>query len=117
MPTKLMVVWTNPVSKEAEEEYNTWYNKVHLPDVLRVPGFVAATRYRYTGVPALEGMDDPPHRYLALYEVNAENVKEAAEVLAAGVGAGEIALSEALDMSSFAAHFFEPVSDRLVEEK
>ena len=117
MPSKLLVVWTNPASKEAEEEYNTWYNKVHLPDVLRVPGFVAATRYRFTGVAALEGMDDPPHRYLALYEVDAENLKEAAERLAAGVGSGEISVSEALDMSSFTAHFFEPVSDRLVEEK
>ena len=117
MPTKLMVVWTNPTSKEAEEEYNTWYNKVHLPDVLRVPGFVAATRYRYTGIPALEGMDDPPHRYLALYEVEADNLKELGELLAAGVGSGQISISEALDMSSFSAHFFEPVSDRVVEEK
>lgn len=113
MPTKLLVVWTNPTSKEAEAEYNRWYNEVHLPDVLTVPGFVAATRYVFTGVPALEGSDDPPHRYLALYEVDAQDLHKAAALLAEGVGSGAIALSEALDMSSFTAHFFEPVSERL----
>lgn len=116
MASKLLVVWTNPTSKEAEEEYNTWYNKVHLPDVLNVPGFVAATRYVFTGIPALEGADDPPHRYLALYEVDAEDLAAAASLLAEGVGSGEIAISEALDMSSFSAHFFAPVTERVTRD-
>lgn len=116
MPSKMLVVWTNPTTKDAEEEYNRWYNETHLPDVLKVPGFVAATRYVFTGVAALDGMDDPPQRYLALYEVDAEDLHKAAALLQEGVGSGEIALTEALDMSSFTAHFFEPVSERVTRE-
>lgn len=115
MARQLLVVWTNPTSKEEEEKYNHWYNETHLPDVLKVPGYVAATRYVYTGVAALEGMDDPPHRYLALYEVEAEDLAAAAKALEAGVTSGDISLTETLDMSSFSAHFFRAVTDRVTE--
>jgi len=40
------VVLTNPTSSK-EAEYNEWYNKQHIPDVLNVPGFVAAQRFRH----------------------------------------------------------------------
>ena len=38
------VVLTNPTSGK-EAEYNKWYNDQHIPDVLNVPGFVAAQRF------------------------------------------------------------------------
>ena len=39
------VVMTNPTPGK-ETEYNRWYNEQHIPDVLNVPGFVCAQRFR-----------------------------------------------------------------------
>lgn len=43
-----------------EEEWNRWYDTKHVPELLSVPGFVSARRYR--------AMDDA-HSYLAAYEI------------------------------------------------
>ena len=45
MSDHVMVVFTNPVTGK-EDEYNRWYNEVHLGEVLRTPGMLAARRYR-----------------------------------------------------------------------
>lgn len=39
------IVFSNPVTQSREEEYNNWYDRQHMPDVLRVPGFVSAQRF------------------------------------------------------------------------
>ena len=45
MPRYNLIVLTNPVDGR-EDEYNDWYTNVHLDDVLKVPGVVAAQRFR-----------------------------------------------------------------------
>ena len=42
----LLVVLSGPVAPEREDTYNDWYTNVHLPDVLAVPGYVRAARYK-----------------------------------------------------------------------
>jgi hypothetical protein len=37
----LYLVFSNPVEGR-EDEYNAWYDEVHLPDVQRIPGVVGA---------------------------------------------------------------------------
>ena len=39
------IVFTNPVEGK-ESEYNDWYNRQHIPDVLNIPGFVSGQRFR-----------------------------------------------------------------------
>jgi hypothetical protein len=39
------LVFSDPASPSQESEYNAWYDHQHLPDVLRVPGFIAAQRF------------------------------------------------------------------------
>ena len=41
----LLVVFTGPASPDVESAYNDWYTGCHLPDVLAIPGYTAATRY------------------------------------------------------------------------
>ena len=55
----LLAVWTD-IAPEAEAEFNEWYNKEHIPQLLGVPGFLTGRRYQ-----AVEG--NP--RYIALYEL------------------------------------------------
>jgi hypothetical protein len=48
-------------SPEHEAAWNDWYDNVHLPELLSVPGFVTAVRFRQLGA---EG------HYLAMYEID-----------------------------------------------
>ncbi len=60
-----LIVGTN-VIPEREEEFNEWYNEVHVPMLLKAPGILRAARYR---VESAEG--DLP-RYLAIYEMESD---------------------------------------------
>ena len=52
------------IAPTVETEWNQWYDQVHLPEILKVPGFLSGRRYR-----AVEGTP----KYMALYEL--ESVK------------------------------------------
>src|SRR5215469_214807 len=45
MAKHTFLVLTNPVQGK-EKEYNDWYTNQHIPDVVSVPGIVAAQRYK-----------------------------------------------------------------------
>lgn len=49
------------------EEWNTWYDEVHVPDMLSVPGFNSVSRY---------AQRDDPRRFLAGYEIDGPQVFE-----------------------------------------
>ena len=42
--TYYLLVFNQPVPGK-EQEYNSWYDRHHAPDVVSVPGFVRAQRY------------------------------------------------------------------------
>ena len=57
--TGLLMVWSD-IDPEFEAEFNSWYDKQHVPRLLEVPGFLSAGRYT-----AVKGAP----KYLALYEL------------------------------------------------
>ena len=65
----LLIVLSGSVSPERDEAYNDWYTNVHLPDVLAVPGYVRATRYK-----AFPGERSFDQEYMALYELEVEDL-------------------------------------------
>ena len=105
MDRHIFVVLTNPV-EGGDAEFNDWYTNVHLRDVLSVPGFVAAQRFRL----ADEQMFEPgPYRYLALYEIETDDV--AATLTALRRAAGSMEISAAMDRES-AAWVFSALTER-----
>ncbi|MFC1937844.1 hypothetical protein ACFLWY_04745 [Chloroflexota bacterium] len=58
-----------------EAEFNDWYTNMHLADMLSVPHFIKATRYEN-----IEPSERKP-KYLAVYEIETDNIKEADRVL------------------------------------
>lgn len=62
--TGLLVVWTD-VAPEAEAEFNEWYNKEHVPQIVGIPGVLSGRRYQAT-----EGKP----KYIAIYEMADEKV-------------------------------------------
>ncbi|WP_260583647.1 DUF4286 family protein [Sphingopyxis sp. PET50] len=96
---QLYIVLTNATPGD-DDEFNDWYSNTHIPDVLAVPGFVAAQRFRLVDHPALRAY---PYRYLALYEVAAGEADAAFAELAARAGTERMMLSPTLDTSGVAA--------------
>jgi hypothetical protein len=112
MANKLFLVLSNPVAGR-EDEYNKWYDEVHLRDVCAVPGVVGAQRYEQNTPPAEgEAPPPPPQRYLAVYELDGDPValmKEFGE----RVADGRMPLSEGLDMASVSMSIWEPRGKRV----
>ncbi|GAA3392566.1 hypothetical protein [Cryptosporangium minutisporangium] len=101
MARTIMAVFTNPRSPEQEEEYNTWYNQVHLAELLEIPGIVAATRYW-----AADGTADLTHRYVALYEVEGDPAAVFGEL---STRSGGMSISPSLDAENAQVVFWEPI--------
>jgi len=68
----------------ADAGFNRWYDDVHLPDLLRVPGIMAAQRYKLAAVQT-KRVDGKTvvvtaqeaalqHQYLAVYEIETDDL-------------------------------------------
>jgi len=66
----IRVVETNCTDAAREAEFNEWYNKVHLPDMLETPGIIKATRYE--DIEPSEGQG----KFLAIYEIETDDIDE-----------------------------------------
>ena len=64
---------TADVDPAHEAQWDRWYTQTHVPNLLRVPGYVLAGRFRVLDHPALASFNTGP-KYLALYECENEEV-------------------------------------------
>ena len=85
MPKGVMVVQTSPEDPTRDDEYNDWYSNTHVPEVLAIPGFVSARRYR-VHQPGRETVN----RYLSIYEVEADDLTAPMQELRMRSAAGEM---------------------------
>ena len=106
MAEHVLVVYTNPVPGK-EDEYNDWYNNVHLGEVLRTPGMIGARRFKL--VEGAGSGDEPQHGYLAIYELESENVKATLKQM---LGM-PMNLSDAIDTRHAFMRVWEACSDRV----
>ena len=92
MAKGILVVNSGPAAAGRDQEYNDWYNNVHLVDVLKVAGFNAAARYKKVDAEA------DPQPYLAIYEVEADDLQGAFAALGAAAASGDMPVSDVLGM-------------------
>ena len=64
---------TADVDPAHEVEWDRWYTESHVPNLLEVPGYEVAARFRLLEHPALAEFNTGP-KYLALYECESEEV-------------------------------------------
>jgi len=83
----IILVESRPSSPDRDQEYNTWYDEVHIPELVALDGFVSARRLR-----PVEG-DGP---YVAIYEVEADNLQAVLDNMIAS--AGRLHMSDALQL-------------------
>jgi hypothetical protein len=108
----VLIVLTNPGSPDKEALYNDWYTNEHVPDVLAVPGYVAATRYE-----AFPSWIPIPQRYLTVYDLEVEDtahVQRISDEHMRRIGAGEMRRSPegAMDRDSMRAMYYVEKSPR-----
>jgi hypothetical protein len=108
MAKHILVVLSN-AEDGTDEQFNRWYTETHLGDILTLPGYTAAQRFKLSE--AQLGTGDLPYRYLAIYEVEAENVAAAAEALSSNTGG--MVIDPALDRSRTVAWFYTPITERV----
>ena len=101
----VMTVFSNAVAGQ-EEEYNRWYNNQHLGDVLKIPGFVAAQRFKLAGTDA-----NAPAPYLAIYQVEADDAQQAMARLNERAGTEQMPMTPALDLNAVKVFFYEQITD------
>jgi hypothetical protein len=76
----LMMVTTENTDPAREVEFNDWYDKIDLPDVLEVPGYERARRgveqrgYEDTTRTGQAAPVDVPLKYLALYDIASRDI-------------------------------------------
>jgi hypothetical protein len=109
MTKAVLVVFTNVTSPEHDDAYNDWYDNTHLGDVVKVPGFLAATRYRLADTQAA-GVE-PRHRYLSIYEVESDDLRGTLDSLR--LAGREMVMSEHLDGGRSTAYLYEEITPRV----
>jgi hypothetical protein len=109
MTKYVFCVFTNAVEGR-EAEYNDWYTNTHLADVVAVPGFVAAQRFKVEAA----GQHGPAHRYLAIYEVETDDLEATKAALMNAAKSGAMPVSDALD-PNVSAWYFEEISERVTQ--
>jgi len=99
MSENLHLVFSKPPEHISDEEYNRWYD-FHLSEILVVPGFTAARRYRLQPV---KGEWTPSgHRYLSSYELEGDPKDVMAE-LDTEVASGRMQLPDWFPQITFAS--------------
>lgn len=91
MPDYQFVVLSN-AAEGRDAEFNRWYDEVHLGEVLQVPGFVSAKRYRVRPM----GGSQPRHGYMAVYSMRTDDPAATLGELMGRAGRGELNMSDAL---------------------
>jgi len=105
------VVLTNPTPGK-DAEYNRWYNEQHIPDVLNAAGFVCAQRFRLAETQN-GPKTDQTHKYLALYEIETDDLAASLKDLASRRDTPDMVMSDAIDLKGANARIFEPVSEKV----
>lgn len=69
MARSIFVVQTNAEAGR-DDDFNDWYSNVHIPEILALPGFVAAQRFLLARIPGDPASESYAYQYLTIYEVD-----------------------------------------------
>jgi hypothetical protein len=88
-----------------DAEYNEWYDR-HVHEMTALPGVVSGKRFSAVdGV--LASASPRPAPYLSVYELSVSPAELHAQIDAA-FAAGEMTMSDSLDLGSVSMHFWAP---------
>lgn len=72
MSKHIVMALTNPVEGR-EADYNDWFERIHIPEILTVPGFLSAQRFEVAHDQIIPG--PLPYSYVTVYEVETDDLE------------------------------------------
>jgi hypothetical protein len=93
-----------------EDEFNDWYTNEHLDDIVALPGFRSAKRYRLRSLT----MGAFTNKYLAIYDMDAEDPEKAVEHMLTLQDTPAMPISPAFDLDTVNVAVFEECSDEVL---
>ena len=105
MASYKLVVFSDAVEGR-EEEYNDWYTNTHLDDVVAVPGFVSAQRYKLRTIV----MGEFKHRYMAIYNIESDDPDKVIEEMMCRRGTEAMILSDGIDLETATCALYETIT-------
>jgi hypothetical protein len=81
-----------------EAELEDWYDRQHIPDCLKLDGFVAAQRFRIDK-PGL-GIEVPAWQYMVIYEIESDDIDVTLGQIMKVARTPAMPFTDALDMST-----------------
>jgi hypothetical protein len=108
----LFVVLANPTDG-CEGEFNDFYSNRHIPDVLDVPGVKSAQRFRLADAQRMKAPS--PFGYLAVYEIETDDLKGLADEIARRSGTAAMPTNPYICQDPKFAYFFQPMDDVAAE--
>ena len=93
---KFVLVATSSAAEGRDDEYNNWYDDVHAKDLLSIPGVKSARRFEATPF----GPHPTPAKYLAIYEIEADDAGAVMAALGEGMASGKFSMTDSIDRTS-----------------
>jgi hypothetical protein len=106
----VLMVLSNPTEGE-DDAYNDWYTNTHLDEVVSIPGFVSAQRYKLTDA-QIAGFPAASHTYLSIYEIEGDPA-DAFAVLVDELQSGRMELPASIEQATISPWSFEAISERV----
>jgi hypothetical protein len=103
-----LIVFSNPDATR-EDEYNQWYDTMHVPDVLHVPGFISGQRFKLAENES-PGTDIP--RYLVRFEFKSYDLDATVAEIVVRIKSGKTRMSTAMAPNSM-VYFDSPLGPRI----
>lgn len=111
MPLYKMLVLSRPVEGR-EAEFNDWYQHTHLKQVVAIPGFVSAQRFKMAS--NMRGSDAWP--YAAIYDIETDDIEAARREMESRAVDERIARCAAFDYDTVYASIYEAVGETVTAE-
>lgn len=108
MPKYKLVVLTRPIAGK-ENEYNDWYQNVHLNQVVAVDGCTGAQRYRL----AHNLVKEDVLPYLAIYDMETDDLASVMAEMDRRAGTDRMVVSDAVDQQGLIAAVYEEFGARV----
>lgn len=102
MAVAQLLVYSNPAAGK-EAEYNRWYDEQHIPDLLKIPGVIAAQRFT---------TDGGEWSYVTVYELDTADQAMVMEGIQSRVNTPAMVMSDAIDLETVKMVFCTGASPR-----
>jgi len=89
-----------------DTEFNRWYDEQHVPDLMRIPGFVSAQRFMLADV-QFHGQE--PRKYMVVFEIRTDDLAKVYAEINRRIANGTNPTSPVLDVRTAVDWTFVPI--------